>query len=384
MKILFAADVDPDPNSGAAGTEWQTIQALRSLGHDVDEIWARDLGRTIAHGNLHYLLELPRAYRRVINDRCTRRRYDVLHVNQGHCYLAARDHRARKRPGVFVCRSHGLDDYAGIVLADWRRRLGLQSRRGVKALLGGPLDYLLHRHDRLAYAEASGIIVSSSSDQRHLLETMHVPQARVARIAQAPAMSFVSDPALEMTDARRSRILHVGGFAYWKGVHAVAQVANSVLGGPANVEMTWVCRRDDHPRVRELLSPEANAAIRLVDWVPQDQLRLIFDQHGIFLCPSLFEGFGKAFLEAMARGLCVIGTPAGGMPDVITNGKDGFIVEFNSASQIVDRFQTLQSNSSLAFAMSRDAAERAREYSWHRVAQETAAFYEELSAACGP
>ena len=45
MKILVGADVPPDPNSGAAGTVYQTNAALRELGHDVDEIWANDIGR---------------------------------------------------------------------------------------------------------------------------------------------------------------------------------------------------------------------------------------------------------------------------------------------------------------------------------------------------
>ena len=38
MKILVAADVPEDPNSGVAGTEYQTIQALRALGHEVDAV----------------------------------------------------------------------------------------------------------------------------------------------------------------------------------------------------------------------------------------------------------------------------------------------------------------------------------------------------------
>ncbi|MBE9203856.1 hypothetical protein IQ218_10925 [Synechocystis salina LEGE 06099] len=64
LRILTVADTPCDPNSGAAGTVYYTNQALRQLGHEVDEIWADDLGpRRIAHGNLHSLLEQPRAYR---------------------------------------------------------------------------------------------------------------------------------------------------------------------------------------------------------------------------------------------------------------------------------------------------------------------------------
>src|SRR6478672_4888125 len=81
MRILMMADVPRDPNAGAAGTEVRTADALRALGHEVDEVWAPQLGRRIAHGNLHYLIELPRAYRREMRRAAAAKQYDVFHVN---------------------------------------------------------------------------------------------------------------------------------------------------------------------------------------------------------------------------------------------------------------------------------------------------------------
>jgi glycosyltransferase involved in cell wall biosynthesis len=375
MRILFAADVAPDPDSGAAGTEWQTIQALRRRGHEVDEIWAAELGRRIQHGNLHYLLELPRRYRQVIEERCQHRDYDVFHVNQGHCYQAALAHRQSNRHGVFVCRSHGLDDYAMGLLAPWKRLLGVRDRRGAKALVGGVVDSLLHRHDRLAYAYADGVLVSASNDARYLTTTMGVPPSRVACIPQAPAAAFVASPAPLMDEARMHRILHVGGFAYWKGVHAVAAAANQLLPTASHLRMTWVCRVDEHAAVRALLDERVLAQVDLVGWMPQEALREIYDSHGIFLCPSLFEGFGKVFLEAMARGMIVVGTATGGMPDVIRDGIDGLIVGFNDPDAIRTTVENLRNDIGLTVSMSDAAAIRAREYSWDRVACETEDFY---------
>src|SRR5687767_2836556 len=39
LRILMMADTPADPNRGAAGTEMQTVRALRALGHEVDDIW---------------------------------------------------------------------------------------------------------------------------------------------------------------------------------------------------------------------------------------------------------------------------------------------------------------------------------------------------------
>ena len=60
-------------------------------------------------------------------------------------------------------------------------------------------------------------------------------------------------------------------------------------------------------------------------------------KNGILLYPPLFDGFGKVFLEAMDRGLCVIATKTGGMRDIIDDGRNGFLVEFDNPAQIVDK-----------------------------------------------
>jgi glycosyltransferase involved in cell wall biosynthesis len=380
VKILFAADVQPDPDAGASGTELQTIHALRRQGHEVDEIWADELGRRIRHGNLHYLAELPWAFRRTIAARCVTKDYDVIHVNQGHCYLAAIDHKRRNRHGVFVCRSHGLDDRMEQVLAPWRRRLGVASRRGAKRLLGSILDPLLYRHDRLAYRYADGVLVSSSSDARFLVERRGVDPARVGCVPQAPAQAFVASAALPMAGDRINRILHVGGFAYWKGVHAVAATANALFKESGTGSMTWVCRESEHDAVRALLTPAARERVVLHGWTTQEALCAIYDEHGIFIYPSLFDGFGKVFLEAMARGLCVIGTPAGGMPDVIEHDADGLIVDFNDAEAMAACVRELWRQPERASAMSRAAVLKARLYTWDRVGLETRDFYQELIA----
>ncbi len=378
MKILFAADVPPDPDSGAAGTEWQTIRALREAGHEVHEIWAADLGRRIRHGNLHYLLELPYRFRSVIGERASLIDFDVLHVNQGHSYLAAIDHRRRRRRGVFVCRSHGLDDHMERTLAPWRRRLGLPQPSGPKALVGQWLQRALRRHDRLAYRHADGVLVSAQHDADYLTGEMRVDPSRVGCVPQAPAAAFVAGSAEPMRNERMRRILHVGGFAYWKGVHAVAAAAQRLLEHDPDTRMTWVCRPEEHRKVRDLFAAAQRDRLQLLGWMSQQQLCEVYDRHGVFLCPSLFDGFGKVFLEAMARGLCVVGTPTGGMPDVIRRDRDGVIVGFDAADEIVAAVLGLWSEPQRMLQMSAAAAERAREYSWQRVASETADFYRHL------
>ncbi|HEV2719775.1 MAG TPA: glycosyltransferase family 4 protein, partial [Thermoanaerobaculia bacterium] len=321
MRILLMADVSRDPNAGAAGTEVQTVDALRALGHEVDEVWAPQLGRRIAHGNLHYLLELPRAYRREMRRAAAKKRYDVIHVNQPHGYLAAKS----KPPGaVFVHRSHGLELRAERDLAPWRPRPRFTSR---------VMAALLARHSRLIARYADGHIVSCRDDADYLVRELGVDERRIAVIPQASPFQTAPPP---MTEERLRRVLYVGQFAFFKAPAVVAAAMRALT--ERGLRCTWVCSREHHADVRKLLG---DAPVELRDWMPAGALRDVYDAHGIFLFASYFEGFGKVFLEAMSRGLCVVATRVGGARDVITSGENGLLVESGDAAAVAAAAQSL-------------------------------------------
>ena len=359
MRLLFMADLPRDPNAGAAGTEVRLVEALARQGHEVEEIWSDALPHRIAHYNLHYLLELPRAYRDAL---ARRGDFDVFHVDQPHGWLAAKWAR-RHRRGVFVHRSHGFEPYVDEVLAPWQTRFHADARSAPRRLASLAMSKLLiERHARLIARWAHGHIVSASGDRDYLVERMGVAPERVAVIPQAPPDEYVATPAPPMTAERMRRVLYVGQFAFVKAPMIVAEAMRRLR----DRECTWVCARKDHDAVRALAGPN----VTLLDWMPAAQLRDVYDAHGVFLFPSFYEGFGKAFLEAMSRGLCVVATRTGGMPDVIEHGVDGMLVDAGDVDAIVDAVQTLRIDMSAA------AAAKARQYSWDRVARECVAFYQ--------
>jgi len=71
-------------------------------------------------------------------------------------------------------------------------------------------------------------------------------------------------------------------------------------------------------------------------WVTgQEKLYLLKMSH-FYLLPSYTEGFSNSLLEAMASGLAVITTPVGASVDLITNKKNGLLVDVKSSDAIVD------------------------------------------------
>ena len=380
MKILFMADVPRDLSSGAAGTEIQTIEALRDLGHTIDEVWASDLGRRIAHGNLHLLLELHRAYEREAVQALRRGAYDIVHVNQPHGYRAAKAvHRLSPRT-AFIHRSHGFELNVEETLQRWREVYGRDERSTSRRAASRVLSPLLARHARAIAREADGHIVSSSLDAEFLHARLGVPRERIAVIAQAAPDSYLRNDAPAMEAKRLRRVLHVAQVAFFKAPMITAAAFNLLAAAERDLRFTWVCDRSSEGIIRTLLSNEANERTEVRHWMAQDALRDTYDQHGIFLFPSFFEGFGKAFIEAMSRGLCVAASDAGGMHDII-DGSNGILVPAGDAVALADAALAIVRNPENARVMSASAIRTAREYTWRRVGSETAAFYRARLAA---
>jgi glycosyltransferase involved in cell wall biosynthesis len=143
--------------------------------------------------------------------------------------------------------------------------------------------------------------------------------------------------------------------------------------------MTWVCDARHHSKARELFENQSIAErVFFAAWRNQSDLMRVYDEHGVLLFPSFFEGFGKTFLEAMSRGLVVVASNNGGMRDVIKDYQSGFLTNTGDWEQMADLVIQVIENPVLAVRISAEARKASLSYSWHRVAEETASFYASL------
>jgi glycosyltransferase involved in cell wall biosynthesis len=385
MKILFMANVAPNPSSGAAGTEFQTMKALRELGHTVDDVWTDELSHHLGHFNLYNLLELPIAYRDALRKRLLSKKYDVVHVNQPHGYLAAKALRTLDLRAIFVHRSHGLEGRVRCELARWERQYGQNDRPAWRRACTHLMDASLELNNLAIARYAHGHIVSASECRDFLHNRYGVPLERIAVIAQAPPEKFRNCDAKPMTEKRLQKILYVGQYAFFKAPMVLAREVEHILTALPRATMTWVCDAQHHGEARRLFQSERLAErVSFVAWRNQLDLMQVYDEHGIFLFPSFLEGFGKAFLEAMSRGLVVVASNNGGMKDVIKDGESGFLAKTGDWRQMADLAIQAVQNPELSIDISTEARRTSLNYSWNRVAIETACFYASLIASDVP
>lgn len=78
------------------------------------------------------------------------------------------------------------------------------------------------------------------------------------------------------------------------------------------------------------------ARVDLPGWISHNDLPRYLNQLRLLVLPSYTEGLPNIMLEAMACGTPVLATPVGAVPDVIIDGKTGFILEDNSPESIAE------------------------------------------------
>ncbi len=76
--------------------------------------------------------------------------------------------------------------------------------------------------------------------------------------------------------------------------------------------------------------------VDLAGWIAHDDLPGYLNQLRLLILPSYTEGLPNIMLEAMACGTPVLATPVGAIPDIIIDGKTGFIMENNSPECIAE------------------------------------------------
>lgn len=90
-----------------------------------------------------------------------------------------------------------------------------------------------------------------------------------------------------------------------------------------------------------------NIALNYVGPEPQSQVYAYLRSHAIFCVPSYTEAFGVANIEALAHGVAVISSRVGGIPEVLDNGNNGWLVESGNADALAQAIEECIENPEL-------------------------------------
>ena len=158
----------------------------------------------------------------------------------------------------------------------------------------------------------------------------------------------------------RFRVIFVGTGVRRKGLHHLLQ-AWRLAHLPASSELLLVCRSLDEELERVAAGTPRTRVCKGLD---SAELQSAYADSTLFAMPSLVEGFGQVFLEALAAGCPVLGTENTALPD-LGEEKDGvFLTEPGNIDALTARLEALALQL-VGNASIRDAARStAARFSW--------------------
>jgi glycogen synthase len=297
---------------------------------------------------------------------------DVVHAlgASGLGYALARQRHEPTKP--FVFNPQGLEEFGA---TDPRRAR-------LKRAAYAPLQVAVR-----ACAKAADVVIATD---RSLVPTVlrHLPieESRVTVIPNAIDLTMIdrhrdqavatAGTATTATAALRARfgidaatpvILSVGRLEENKGFHVAARALGellrretarpktaSTLAPMATSNWRWVLVGDGpyRPEIERVAAAEGLGSRMIVTGrASDDELHAWYETAALFMHPTLYEGSSLVTLEAMAHERAVIATRAGGLPDKVHPGVNGWLVEPDRADLLTE---------ALTDALRRDRADLAR------------------------
>ncbi len=100
----------------------------------------------------------------------------------------------------------------------------------------------------------------------------------------------------------------------------------------------------------------------------------------VFALPSGYEGFGQVLIEAMAQGKPIVATNAGSIPNVVSDQKEGFLVNYGDHRGLASKIKQLLLSPKLARALGNEGRKKARRYTYEELAVQLENIYLELQS----
>ncbi|MGF1725431.1 glycosyltransferase family 4 protein [Photobacterium nomapromontoriensis] len=160
--------------------------------------------------------------------------------------------------------------------------------------------------------------------------TVSQPISQRLPVASLMLNNFVHTESVSMGSGEKYAF--VGRLSEEKGPHIMLDIARKLPDIQFHIY-------GDGPLSAQL---QQQASVNVTFHGAQPDMSKIWPEIGLLIMPSLFEGLPMAALESMSRGIPVVATHVGALPDLINNGVNGWLLPEADSDDFIDYIQQWQ------------------------------------------
>jgi glycosyltransferase involved in cell wall biosynthesis len=240
----------------------------------------------------------------------------------------------------------------------------------------------------LAARRANRVLTVSESSKRDILRFVDTEPERIDVIYNAYDESFAIEPEEEDMARVRERyqlhdefVLYAGNVKPHKNLERLIQAFDLVRKQGLD-HLKLVLIGDDISKYtalrRAVHQHNLHKYVRFLGYMPEETLAVMYRLAGVFVFPSLYEGFGLPPLEAMASGTPVVTSNVSSMPEVAADA--AVLVDPYDPQAIADGIYRVLTDERLRRDLVHKGIARAGMFSWEQSVRRVRAIYGEVGA----
>jgi glycosyltransferase involved in cell wall biosynthesis len=240
----------------------------------------------------------------------------------------------------------------------------------------------------MAAHRATRVLTVSESSKRDILRFVDVPPGKIDVIYNAFDDRFAVEPREEDVIRVRERyqlhdefVLYAGNVKPHKNLERLIDAFERVRARGLD-RLKLVLIGDDISKYaalrRAVHRHQLHKYVRFLGYLPEETLAVMYRLAGVFVFPSLYEGFGLPPLEAMASGTPVVTSNVSSLPEVA--GDAALLVDPYDPEAIASAVWSVLTDESVRRTLRGKGLARAREFSWEASVRRVREIYGEASA----
>lgn len=182
--------------------------------------------------------------------------------------------------------------------------------------------------ERQAYEKSNHIFTFGEYVRQDLISHYGIPASRVTAVGSG--MGSI-EPYLGPKDYSHGRLLFIAKHLFFeKGGHLLLDAFKIAVKRNPKLSLTIV----GSPQAQRLASKYPNVDFR--SFIPWSELELLLRESTLLVQPMLNDPWGQVYLEALISRTPVIGLNRNGLPEIVQNGRFGFVVDSETPEALAD------------------------------------------------
>lgn len=233
--------------------------------------------------------------------------------------------------------------------------------------------YQQHRYAVRKVVNKSDVIIALSEYWKEYFKN-EFPTKRVEIIK-----NVISAPRVHKQQTGYFTLLFLGLLGKNKGIYDLLECIRDHKVEFQGKLKLYIGGNGEIEHVKQLIKEYGIADIVIFEgWVSGDKKIELLNKSDAYILPSYKEGLPISILEAMSYGMPIISTPVGGIPEIVSNGENGYLVEPGNKEDIYKAIISLLNDSDLRNRMGSVSLSRVGEHLPEYVEKQLETLYDSL------